>query len=89
MHRSKVPLGYWYVVVRALIEEKVSTKDIQRFLQYKRYEPIWKMCNEVKNKLVNHSLINDYELQELLVDNPNIPIAKIGEEFTSIFETDV
>ena len=53
MHGSNLPLLYWFTAIHLLSENpKISSKEVQRVLGHKRYQPIWEMMNKIKERNV-------------------------------------
>ena len=50
MHKSKLPYRYWLLAFHLVTATKkgFSTKEIQRQLEHKRYQPIWCMVHKIR-----------------------------------------
>ncbi len=50
MHKSKLPYRYWFITMHLLTSTKksFSSKEIQRQLGHKRYQPIWHMVHKLR-----------------------------------------
>jgi len=50
MHKSKLPFRYWLLAFHLVTATKkgFSTKEIQRQLSHKRYQPIWCMVHKIR-----------------------------------------
>lgn len=50
MHNSKLPFQYWFIAMHLITSTKktFSTKEIQRQIGHKNYEPIWAMCHKLR-----------------------------------------
>jgi transposase-like protein/predicted RNA-binding Zn-ribbon protein involved in translation (DUF1610 family) len=50
MHKSKLPYRYWLLAFHLLTATRkgFSTKEIQRQLEHKRYQPIWCMVHKIR-----------------------------------------
>jgi hypothetical protein len=50
MHKSKLPYRYWLFAFHLVTATKkgFSTKEIQRQLEHKRYQPIWCMVHKIR-----------------------------------------
>ena len=50
MHKSKLPYRYWLLVFHLLTATKkgFSSKEIQRQLGHKRYQPVWHMVHKIR-----------------------------------------
>jgi predicted RNA-binding Zn-ribbon protein involved in translation (DUF1610 family) len=51
MHKSKLPFRYWLLTIHLVTATKkgFSTKEIQRQLAHKRYQPIWCMVHKIRS----------------------------------------
>jgi predicted RNA-binding Zn-ribbon protein involved in translation (DUF1610 family)/transposase-like protein len=50
MHKSKLPYRYWLLAFHLVTATKkgFSTKEVQRQLEHKRYQPIWCMVHKIR-----------------------------------------
>ena len=50
MHNSKLPFQYWFIAMHLITSttKSFSTKEIQRQIGHKRYEPIWAMIHKLR-----------------------------------------
>ena len=50
MHKSKLPFQYWFMAMHLLSATKksFSSKEMQRQLNHKRYQPIWHMMHKLR-----------------------------------------
>ncbi len=50
MHNSKLPFQYWFIAMHLITSTKksFSSKEIQRQIGHKRYEPIWTMVHKLR-----------------------------------------
>jgi len=50
MHKSKIPLSYWFMVIHLMtsVKKSFSAVEIQKQLGHKRYEPIWYMMQKIR-----------------------------------------
>ena len=70
MHRSHLPFRYWFIAIHLLtsIKKSFSSKEIQRQLGNKRYEPIWEMMHKIRLAMGNrddeYTLDGELELDE-------------------------
>jgi hypothetical protein len=70
MHRSHLPFRYWFIAMHLLTSTKksFSSKEIQRQLGHKRYEPIWEMMHKIRLAMGNRD--DEYTLDgELELDD--------------------
>jgi Zn ribbon nucleic-acid-binding protein len=51
MHASNLPFRYWFIAIHLLTSTKksFSAAELQRQLDYKRYEPIWAMLHKLRS----------------------------------------
>ena len=51
MHKSKLPFSYWLLAFHFITATRkgFSTKEIQRQLGHKRYQPIWHMVHKIRS----------------------------------------
>ena len=70
MHKSKLPFRHWLLAFHLVTATKkgFSTKEIQRQLEHKRYQPIWCMIHKIRACIGVHddgySLCGTIELDE-------------------------
>ncbi len=70
MHKSKIPLSYWFMVIHLMtsVKKSFSTVEIQKQLGHKRYEPIWYMMQKIRISMGKRD--SRYKLQgEIEVDD--------------------
>jgi len=50
MHKSKIPLSYWFMVIHLMtsVKKSFSAVEIQKQLGHKRYEPVWYMMQKIR-----------------------------------------
>jgi DNA-directed RNA polymerase subunit RPC12/RpoP len=50
MHGSKLPFRYWFIAIHLVTSTKkaFSSKELQRQLGHKRYEPIWALNHKLR-----------------------------------------
>ena len=50
MHKSKLPYRYWLLAFHLITATKkgFSTREIQRQLEHKRYQPVWCMVHKIR-----------------------------------------
>jgi transposase-like protein len=50
MHKSKLPFHYWLLAIHLVTSTKkgFSSKELQRQLGHKRYQPIWHMVHKIR-----------------------------------------
>ncbi|MDR2293326.1 MAG: IS1595 family transposase [Prevotellaceae bacterium] len=55
IHKSKLPYRHWFIAMHLLTATKksFSAKEIQRHLEHKRYQPIWKMVHKLRQAMGN------------------------------------
>lgn len=53
MHRSKLSFRYWFIAIHLLTSTRktFSSKEIQRQLGHKRYQPIWHMMHKLRSAM--------------------------------------
>jgi hypothetical protein len=53
MHKSKLPYRYWFIAMHLLTSTKksFSSKELQRQLKHKRYQPIWHMSHKLREAM--------------------------------------
>jgi transposase-like protein len=51
MQYSKLPFQYWYIAMHLLTSTKksFSALEMQRQIGHKRYQPIWELCNKLRD----------------------------------------
>jgi transposase-like protein len=51
MQYSKLPFQYWYIAIHLLTSTKksFSASELQRQIGHKRYQPIWELCNKLRD----------------------------------------
>jgi len=70
MHKSKLPYRYWLLAIHLLTATKkgFSSKEIQRQLGHKRYQPIWHLVHKIRacmgTRDDTYSLCGTLELDE-------------------------
>ena len=70
MHKSKIPLSYWFMVIHLMtsVKKSFSAVEIQKQLGHKRYEPIWYMMQKIRISMGRRD--SKYKLQgEIEVDD--------------------
>ncbi|TAJ14730.1 IS1595 family transposase [Marinilabiliaceae bacterium JC017] len=62
MRKSKLPFRYWFIAIHLLTSTKksFSSKEVQRQLGHKRYQPIWHMMHKLREAMGNRD--DNYEL---------------------------
>ncbi len=78
MHGSKLSFQYWFIAMHLITSTKksFSTKEIQRQLGHKRYEPIWAMVHKLRSVMglrdEAYQLNEEIELDEGFFDTISI-----------------
>lgn len=64
MQGSKLPFQYWFIAMHLITSTKksFSSKEIQRQLGHKRYEPIWAMVHKLRSVMGLRD--QEYQLKE-------------------------
>jgi len=64
MEYTKLPFRYWYVAMHLLTSTKksFSSSELQRQLGHKRYQPIWELCNKLRDVMGKRD--NKYTLKD-------------------------
>jgi transposase-like protein len=70
MQYSKLPFQYWYIAMHLLTSTRksFSASELQRQIGHKRYQPIWELCNKLRDVMGKRDEI--YKLSgEVELDN--------------------